>query len=70
MTQTRSSIRGRAPRPGDSPFDGPLGSFLQVAVRFEDSLSRMLTPLARRVEQGPSRLARPSPPAPGRLEAA
>jgi len=54
----------------DSPFDGPLGSFLQVAVRFEDSLSRMLTPLARRVEQGPSRLARPSPPAPGRLEAA
>jgi hypothetical protein len=37
----------RRVQPVDSTFDGPLGSFLDVVVRFEDRLSRALAPLAR-----------------------
>jgi hypothetical protein len=77
MAHTHDARGGRAPRPADTPFDGPLGSFLQVVVRFEDGLSRMLTPLARRLEQGPARPAParpapilPGPTFPGRFEAA
>ena len=45
-------LRGSGGGPHDgSPFDGPLGSFLDAIVRIEDGISRRRTPLARRVEQ-------------------
>lgn len=37
----------RRVQPVDSTFDGPLGSYLDGVVRFEDRLSRLLAPLAR-----------------------
>ena len=44
-TRTRTSLlRGQ---PAGAPFDGPLGSYLDLVVRFEDRLTRMLAPLAR-----------------------
>ena len=52
MVETRLVSRYRA-QPEESPFDGPLGSFLDAVVRFEDGLSRLLAPLARRGEAAP-----------------
>ena len=31
----------------EDTFDGPLGAYVDVVVRFEDRLSRLLAPLAR-----------------------
>jgi len=71
MTHIRKAKWARDAAPVDALFDGPLGSFLEVVVRFEQGLARMLAPLARgarEVDGGP-RLQPIPPVAPG-LEAA
>jgi hypothetical protein len=54
MANTHNANREQGPASAEALFDGPLGSFLEVVVRFEERLSRALAPLARRAERVPA----------------